>query len=414
MSLRIRRLKLLVVTDRGDFVTDISFPDGLVLVRADNTSGKSTCIKAIIYALGLERMFGPANQPPLSPAMMSLLEDGADERVVIESEVFLQIENGRGDSMTIQRKVSGPSERDWRLVTVWDGVVLDSPAANLPGKDYYVRDPGAASAAAGFHKKLAEFIGWELPQVLKYDGTPVPLYIECILPLFYVEQRHGWSAIQATTPRFFQIRDVEKKAIEFLLAMDASARDMERQRLQLEENELKKCWHALREDVELVANSVAGTVRNLPPEPVARWPLEVGPIVELYVDERPTSLPEAIASYSRQLQRLDEEEIPLVEQTLVEVESQLEAAQENLRRSEFLEASLVEDIELDDTELTSLEARLSSLAEDLKKNQDVERLRRFGATSHLHVTSGTCPTCHQTVSDSLLSQQEDFPVMTVE
>jgi hypothetical protein len=65
MSLRIRRLKLLVVTEKGDFGADIKFPDGLVLLRADNTSGKSTCLKAMIYALGLERMFGPANQPPL-------------------------------------------------------------------------------------------------------------------------------------------------------------------------------------------------------------------------------------------------------------------------------------------------------------------------------------------------------------
>lgn len=413
MSLRIRRLKLVVVTDKGNFGTDIPFPDGLVLLRADNTTGKSTCIKAMVYALGLERMFGPANQPPLTPAMTSLLEEGAEEHSVIESRVFLEIQNHRGETLTIRRQVTGSEEQDWRLVTVWEGAVLSTAGQDRPGKPFYVRDPGSATCENGFHTKLAEFLGWQLPEVMKYDGTIVPLYMECILPLFYVEQRHGWSSIQATTPRYFQIRDVDKKAIEFLLNLDACARDIERQRLAQEESELKKTWHLQREECELHANTYGGTVRNLPSEPVAKWPLEVPPLIELYRDNQPITLKQALQNDSIALKTIEEDEIPSAEQTVNETEGQLQSAYRSLNESELLEAELTDDIELEENELKGLEIRLAALNEDLKKNQDLERLRNYGATSHLQIAGGECPTCHQAVTDSLLNQQLENAVMTV-
>src|SRR5438270_7520560 len=140
MSIRIRRLKLLVVTEGANYGTDIAFPDGLVLLRAENTTGKSTCLKAIVYALGLERMFGPANQPPLTPAMTSLIKDGDEELAVLESQVLLEIENANSEVLTIQRPVIGSLERDWRLVNVWEGAVLDQPNP-ASSKAFYVRDP---------------------------------------------------------------------------------------------------------------------------------------------------------------------------------------------------------------------------------------------------------------------------------
>lgn len=412
MSLRIRRLKLHVVTANGDFGTDISLPDGLVLLRADNTSGKSTCIKAAIYALGLERMFGPANQPPLTPAMTSLLEEGVEERNVLESQVFLEIQNDRNESLTMCRQVVG-SAKDWRLVTVWEGAALSNPGLGKPGKEYFVRDPGSATREAGFHTRLAEFIGWRLPQVMRYDGTDVPLYMECVLPLFYVEQRHGWSSIQATTPRFFQIREVDKKTIEFLFNLDACTRDIERQRLAQEETEIRRAWHLQREENELFANSYGGTVRNLPAEPVAKWPPEIDPLIELYRDNKPITVRQALKADSEALKKIEEEEIPNVQETVSEAEDQLQEAYRALADCEILEAEIADDIQLEENELKGLEVRLAALNEDLKRNQDLERLRGYGATGQLQIATGNCPTCHQHITDSLLSQQQESVVMTV-
>ncbi len=300
-----------------------------MLLQAENTSGKSTCLKAIIYALGLERMFGPANQPPLTPAMISLLEEGVEEHSVIESRVFLEIENHRQETLTVRREVAGRN-KDWRLVTAWDGPVLNADVNDQPGRPYFVRDPGSATRENGFHTKLAEFLGWELPQVMKYEGATVPLYMECVLPLFYVEQRHGWSSIQATTPRFFQIRDVDKKAVEFLLKLDACERDIGRQRLVQEESDLKKEWHSAVQDAELHANSYGGSLRNVPSEPVAKWPPEVKPFIELYRDNAPISLHRAIEKSFKALKRIEEEAIPTAEEAVNENESKLKEAYRDL------------------------------------------------------------------------------------
>src|SRR5688572_27522409 len=106
MSLRIRHLLLRSKTDRSFIGAEISFSNGLVLVRAENSMGKSTCFLAIIYALGLERMLGASTEIPLPHVMTQYVEEGD---VVTESEVVLEIENGRGQFITIRRAAAGPS-----------------------------------------------------------------------------------------------------------------------------------------------------------------------------------------------------------------------------------------------------------------------------------------------------------------
>lgn len=209
MSLRIRQLQLRVQTGEGLFGTHIAFSDGLVLLRAENTMGKSTCVQAIIYALGLERMLGPSSAIPLPHVMTAYLDDGQKDLQVLESEVLLEIENNKGEFLTIQRPVVGGS--DTRLVSTWEGARLTNPTTSFPKRDYYVRDAGSAQNEAGFLHKLAEFVGWQLPTVRRFNGSECPLYLEAICPLFIVEQKHGWSGIQANLPTYFAIREMARQ-----------------------------------------------------------------------------------------------------------------------------------------------------------------------------------------------------------
>jgi|SRR5580692_748686 hypothetical protein len=64
--------------------------------------------------------------------------------------------------------------------------------SHLAKNDYFVRVEGAAQRPLGFHNSLSSFLGWQLPTVSRFDGSDVPLYLECIFPLFIVEQKHGW------------------------------------------------------------------------------------------------------------------------------------------------------------------------------------------------------------------------------
>lgn len=269
MSLRIRQLHLRVQTGEGLFGTRIAFGNGLVLLRAENTMGKSTCVQAIIYALGLEKMLGPSSAIPLPHVMTSYLEDGQKEIPVLESEVLLEIENHKGEFLTIQRTVVGG--RDPRLVSTWEGARLTNPTGSFTQRDYYVRDAGSALNEAGFLRKLAEFIGWELPTVRRFNGSECPLYLEAICPLFIVEQKHGWAGIQANLPTYFGIREMAKRCVEFVLNLDAARFIEERQRLEQEEAELKNRWKNLNNVAVANLKSVNGRVVGLPGQPSAQW-----------------------------------------------------------------------------------------------------------------------------------------------
>jgi hypothetical protein len=46
--MRFRRLVIRLQTTDGPYGVTLDFPDGLVVVWADNTMGKSTCVKSIL------------------------------------------------------------------------------------------------------------------------------------------------------------------------------------------------------------------------------------------------------------------------------------------------------------------------------------------------------------------------------
>lgn len=410
MSIRIRRLVIRATTAAGVFGTDIVLPDGLVLIRGENSSGKSTCLKAIIYALGLERMFGPANTHPLAPALSLAIEEGSTEHPVLHSEVLLEVENARKEAITLQRPIKG-ANKDWRLVTVWDGKAIDNNT-DLVRRDYFARDPGSATREAGLHRRLSTFIGWELPEVLRYDGTPVPLYMECVLPLFYVEQRHGWSSIQASTPRFLQIRDIEKKAIEFLLNFDACEKETARQRLVDEESRIRGEWRTAVEECRLLAASGGCAVRCLPKDP-SEFDSNTPTLLELQLPNGVMTLEGALIQDTRLLHDLESELIPNTDEAAKELEEVVQRLTRELVKVEQTQVELSDEIGANEAEVSSLDSRLEALSEDLRKNQDILKLQGFGGVgTHLH--KGECPTCHQHVNSGLLDQTAPEELMTVE
>src|SRR3546814_5337694 len=66
-------LRLRAITASGPYGADIRFASGLNVIWADNTKGKSTCMQAMLYALGLEKMLSPRREVPLPHAMTTYL-----------------------------------------------------------------------------------------------------------------------------------------------------------------------------------------------------------------------------------------------------------------------------------------------------------------------------------------------------
>ena len=69
--------------------------------------------------------------------------------------------------------------------------------------------------------------------------------------------------------------------------------------------------------------------------------------------------------------------------------------------------------QLKEADVASLERRIKSLADDLQKNQDVQKLQRYSGSVGA-LTPDRCPTCEQTLIDSLLSQEVLTAVMPIE
>lgn len=403
MSLHLRQLKLHITTSEGLYGVEIPFEDGLVIIRADNTKGKSTCIQAIIYALGLERMLGPSSAVPLPHVMTEYIEDDGAEIPVLESDVFLEICNERGQAMTIQRTVKG--ERDSRLISTWDGALLSDPTRQYRQHDFFVRDSGAATHPYGFHQHLASFIGWKLPTVSKYDGDESLLYMETIFPLMIVEQKHGWGGIQSNLPTFLRIKEVAKRSIEFLAGLDAYELAIRRQRLLQEESDLKQKWKVLLAECEAGICSIGGTINAPVTVPIAKWPPEIVPEISIFRDGTWVSLQQTIRSDKSLFAHLKSEDIKIVNQVAEEVSEKLQDTKEILKERQFILSTRFEEVGSEKSQLEAIDIRLEALEEDLRRNQDINKLKNFGSVAELAITSGECPTCHQLMVDSLLPHE---------
>lgn len=414
MSLRIRRLKLLASTINGDYGTDMSFPDGLVLLHLHNTRGKSTALKSMIYCMGLERMFGQVNQAPLTPAMTTRLKDGSAEWDVVESWVYLQIENENRSMATLRRKVAGEGGQDRKVVDVWECSMDEMDGGETPSKSYYARDPGSAQSDQGITSWLAKFMGWQLPQVLRHDNSLGMLYIECVLSLFFIEQSQGWTTIQAGTPRIFGIRQVERKAVEFILGLESCETDSTREHLEQQADELIKRWVSERNSIEVLARSLKGALRNFPSAPQSSWPPLPPPFLEAFHEGLEIPLRAAIEKDKETLAQIDSIEIPTADEAANSISDELRAAYNSLQEAESIASSLDDEFNLEQANHSALETRLTVVNEDLGRNKDTKKLRDMGATGSLALAKHECPTCHQHVNDTLLSQKLEQEVMGLE
>ncbi len=415
MTLRIRHLRLRAETSSGPFGADIPFGPGLNVLWADNTMGKSTSLQGLLYALGLERMLSPRREIPLTYVMTSHLEEDRQsgvEHKILESSVSVEIENAAGGIITVRRGVK--SAGDTRLVTVFEGPQLSNPTGQYEQRDYFVLDPGAAQREAGFHRFLAQFMGWQLPRARRFDGGETTLYLEAIFPLLYVEQKAGWSSMPAAFPNYLQIRDVGRRAIEFLMGLNTHDLELRRQKLELDLASSNSAWAAKRAEVQSVAALANARIQGIPSAPtVSLADIEEAFLLAPSGDEwRP--LDDMMSALRSHVADMRSAEVPDVEDVSESAAEELDramevAAEQNAKRNALFRAR-----QADIVQLASVQRRIAALEEDLQKNRDAQKLRNFGSKIAETFAADHCPTCSQPIQDTLLAQQASAAVMPVE
>ena len=414
--LRIRHLLIHINTDKGVFGTKQNFGDGLNVIRAKNYAGKSQLVQSIMYALGMEGMQGPSHAVPLAHALTEYLDFSVNGKKqvakVIDSTVSIEIENGKGKFLTVQRAIAG--DRNRHLMTVYEGRALTQKEALGSARDYYVREGGAASNELGFHRKLKDFIGWELPMAPRFNEPDCPLYMETIFPLLYVEQKFGWGRLPARYPTWFGIRDVGRRTVEFILGLDAYATAIERVAVSEEIKRLRRDWSNVRTLAEKSAAAVVGIVRGIPVEPIASWPPEIAPTLSVMRESKWVPIAEFVTGLRARFAELQTVEVPSTAKAEPTIRAELVRLEADLADRERATAALYERFETDTAEAESLQQRIDTINDDLRKYKDLRKVRRMGSNDGPEVVSGHCPTCHQELPDSLLDTGNKAVPMTVD
>lgn len=410
--MRLRHLRIRVMTDQGLFGTDLPFTDGLFILRAENSMGKTTCLRAILVALGMEAMLTTSRVDlPLTPVLKEDLHTDDGHASVIESDIFLEIENSKGERVVVHRTVKGV--KDTGLIEVIRGPALTT-TKRYQSDDYFVGRPGDTTRDAGFLRFLLDFLGWNVPTVRTFQGDSRPLYPQCMMPYFFVEQLRGWSTLEPPLPTRFGIKEMHKRAVEYLLGLDAI--DLAAKRLEIEEQEqaIAKQWSIVVGALRAVARSIGGMPQNIPAEPVAIWPPEIFPIIMVPKDKQWIPLDEMRERLKQRLQEIEQQVIPRVAEVVGNAESELADKQERLNDRQATLSRLLEAYELEIDEVTGTQARLDKIKIDLQRNKDTQTLLTLGGNAASSVVQQQCPTCHQHIIDSLTPLAEGQGVMSIE
>lgn len=411
-KLKIERLIIRTKTNDGVYGADLTFDYGLNIISAENSSGKSTCIQSIIFALGLEGILGPSRSNPLKSALTTKLRDYHDNEIpVSESKIYLQISNESEKTITILRKSDSEASK---IVTVFEDKFDEINDQKFT--DYFLKDPGSAQREKGFHYFLCNYLDIKLPQVIKYDGTKCPLYIESMFTVNYVEQTRGWGGILNITPTYLGIKDLSQNILEYTLDLDV--REIRRKRevcLDDKKNQETK-WLNTLTDLESNAKAYGFFVSSRIPEKITTKS-EVYQDSDLYtLDDKnhDIPLPQHILTHEAELETVREalkDGYSFNDESLDAVLDNLKA---NLVNHENALSLLISDIEANKTYINSINKSLSDTKESLRKYRDIEKLQLLGSQEKLSFVEGNCPTCGQLIEDTLLPATLDGKILTIE
>jgi hypothetical protein len=414
MTLTVRHIRLRAQCTNGLYGADVPLSRGCTIIHAPNTSGKSTALQAMLYALGLEQMLSPRREIPLPYAMRTHVEDPTTGKsyAVLASYVAVELENASGERITVRRNVT--SEGDKRLVSVFAGPQLTEADAVFDRRDYFVLDGGAAQRDAGFHRMLAEFMGWHLPKVKRYDGGDCPLYVETIFPLFFVEQKAGWTSIPANIPTHFRIRDVHRRAVEFLLDLDTHELERRRQDLELRQNAVKVGWTALVHETRAMAAAIGLNAAQVPESPTAIFDEVRAAHLQIFVSDSWQPLTTHLQILQEELGSLQDVVIPEVESVVSDATIEADEIAKEIHTLNGDRAEIFRERQAELVQLSATRERLKLLEEDIQKNQDARKLQRYGSELSRDLVPNHCPTCEQAIDDALLPQGTLEAVMSVD
>jgi hypothetical protein len=398
----INRILVNISTDKGIFGQQVTFKTGLNIIRAENTSGKSSLINSILYCLGLERLLSNRTGPAaLKPVLKTQGTYSGGSFKVLESYAIVEVTNHEGKKASFRRQIIG--EEDTNLVRVYDNWILSETHTD-PYEYYYLNLEGSAQREKGFHKYLQNYLGLELPFVPKYQGNDVPLYLECIFPLMFIEQIHGWVGIQHNTPKIFGIQNVNKTVLEYFLALDVQANIKKKNELVKENDRIIDLWININTCMVNKAREYGSYIKGIIEKPQVEMKDNEQPQVFITKDTKEYSIEEYIVYLRDALLEIKEaENIIADEKRFNEINEEIEKMEISLTILYSKQREITNLLSKREYEQEESRNRIEKIKKEINKHKDLIRIISLGGSLSNELLNHICPVCKQTISDSLVS-----------
>lgn len=199
--------------EAGEFSGALTFAPGLQVISAHNSYGKSLAVRAIAWCLGLEPIFGNADNDPvrLPEAVRTYIDlDSHAKSPVISAESSITIRDDAARELVITRDIKGGDLASVKVLeTDADGKSRES---RLIARRRTMQDEHG-----GFQRFLFEWMNWPRIKVPTFRAGGSEIYLENLAPLFYIDQDEGWSNIQALQIARYAQQEISEIAVEYLL-----------------------------------------------------------------------------------------------------------------------------------------------------------------------------------------------------
>ena len=218
----------------------------------------------------------------------------------------------------------------------------------------------------------------------------------------------------AAFPNYLQIRDVGRRAIEFLMGLDTHELELRRQQLDMDLAASNSAWSSKRAEILSVAALANARVQGISTAPIISVADIEAAFLQAPAGDEWRPLDEIMSALRGRVAELRKAEVPDVEDMSDAAAEELSqvmeaAAEQNANRNALFRARQAEIVQR-----ASVQRRIAALEEDLQKNQDAQKLRNFGSKLAEAFAADHCPTCSQPIQDTLLAQQASAAVMPVE
>jgi hypothetical protein len=245
------------------------------------------------------------------------------------------------------------------------------------------------------------------------EGKEAPLYPAVFFPTWFVEQKKGWTSIQATTPLFLKIKEAKKRSIEFILALETNSIVKRKFQIKTEIDDLNYSWKVCRKTLSVEAAKISGEVSGIPETPEVSFdPFKIDIAIKHHEKWRSIQFikSETEAELDLFIKELEQKKSSTVDDA--EIIKRVENCKNELRSLSYSANRADEDVSYYNQQILSTNTRIKILKEDRRKYEDLIKIGKLEIIAGSPLENDKCPTCTQEISENLANLKSNAPLMS--